>query len=205
MTDAFLNNLERKRLIRADPITCARYYKHHADGFVNTCLIRCPEFVGEIVDSFHVYEFQKRGTAHRHGMLYVRDCLEYNNQDTAAVQQCLRFIDRIITCDSDHTDLINYPDVAVHQIHRCQINYCKRHNKNACRFRAPWPPMPATCILEPFDDSEKEKDTFKKNKANWETIQKKIVQCDHLLASFGQSKWHRHGVSPRPPSWLSYN
>ena len=45
VTDAFLENLtfiERKRLIRTDPITCARYHKHRADGFVHTCLIRCP-------------------------------------------------------------------------------------------------------------------------------------------------------------------
>ena len=65
------------------------------------------------------------------------------------------YYDKTISCSSDvpeeHKEYINY------QIHR-HSKYCHVGKLKHCRFSFPQPPMPYTCILEPFsaEDIEKE-------------------------------------------------
>ena len=65
------------------------------------------------------------------------------------------YFDKIILCSSDvpeeHKEYINY------QRHG-HSKYCHVDKLKHCRFSFPQPPMPYTCILEPFlaEDIEKE-------------------------------------------------
>ena len=61
------------RLIRLDPITCARYFNRKIEVFTKTVLKECKDVIGGMTDYFQVVEFPQRGSPHVHMMAYIDD------------------------------------------------------------------------------------------------------------------------------------
>lgn len=89
-------------LVRDDPVTSARYWDYLCRGFIDDILKRYKDIMGGFTDSYDVYESQKRGTFHSHGLYWQegapiyspeteREFLDYHDQYI-----CCRFVQNAI-------------------------------------------------------------------------------------------------------------
>ena len=79
-----LTREQRAELIRNDPVTTARYYKHRMDALFNFMIKHGPNlFGGELVHHCFVEEFQKRGTPHRHALFWFKGAPIYKDDNDA--------------------------------------------------------------------------------------------------------------------------
>ena len=134
-------------LIQADPVTCARYYKHHMDALFVLMRGRGERlFGGKVPYSCSVDEFQKRGTPHRHAVLWVEGGPRVNKAPDEAVEQ---FYGKLrSTASSGLSDFL-----VMAQRHRCRKVYCLSKGRG-CRFKAPWFPLPRARLIRPFAEGE---------------------------------------------------
>ena len=85
-----------RRLIRSDPITCARYYVHRFEA-LKTLLKADPSILGPLADYFFVTEFQNRGSQHDHGLLWIKNAPTFGKDMDESI---VAFVDQYITTDS---------------------------------------------------------------------------------------------------------
>ena len=137
---------QKSKLIKSDPVTCARYFDHRFHKFFANVLCHKSNPVGSIEDYFYRIEFQQRGSPHVHMLLWIRGAPNPHEDSDEKVTQ---FIDEYITCDKQDADdyLINY------QTHR-HAKTCMKKNKQICRFNFPIPPMPRTLVLAPLEEDD---------------------------------------------------
>ena len=102
--------------------------------------------IGRIADYFGRIEFQSRGSAHCHMLIWIENVPIYgiNKDDEVAV-----FHDKYITCSAEMTPLTSL------QIHKQTRTCCKMGRAALCRFNYPLPPMPETKILEPLQNGSR--------------------------------------------------
>eukprot|EP00884_Botryococcus_braunii_P019034 jgi/Botrbrau1/5814/Bobra.0155s0036.1 len=109
------------------------------------------DVLGEVTDRAHVEEAQKRGTPHRHSLLWVKDSPKFDKDDPTKDAACEDFIDQYIT-----TDLLSLPEhLRTLHTHVCARGKCL-NKKGDCRFNAPWYPMRRSRILRSLDLPEDE-------------------------------------------------
>ena len=137
---------EKCRLIRSDPITCARYFDQKFNMFMKTVLKSSLMPIGEVAEYFGRIEFQSRGSAHVHMLIWIKNAPVYG-KDTD--EDVIAFHDRYITCNSDCTELTCL------QTHKHSRTCRKRGAVASCRFNYPLPPMPSTKILQPLPPNER--------------------------------------------------
>lgn len=145
---------DRCKLIKMDPITCARYFEHRVHVLIHQVLLKSPNSpLGEIVDYFYRVEFQQRGSPHIHMLAWVKSAPSLDNN---SMEEIVTFVDKHVTCKNDQTmpDLVNY------QTHR-HARTCQKKGKDICRFNFPLPPMKETCILLPLEETHPKKDFAK--------------------------------------------
>ena len=135
---------EKCKLIKSDPVTCARYFDHRVQVFIRHVLKDKSSPIGVIEDLWYRVEFQQRGSPHIHMVVWVNDAPVHGRSRDSEIAS---FVARYVTCKKDTTipDLINY------QTHR-HASTCKKKGKNVCRFNFPLFPMPETLILYPLQD-----------------------------------------------------
>ena len=168
-----INNFDvRAKLIREDPITCARYFLHRRRALFNNLLLGGRMVLGEIEDYFGVVEFQYRGSPHCHFLVWVKDPPkvdpEKKNYDTVR-----NFVDNFVSTDADALD----PDLAKVQTHR-HTKRCGQHSRKQkivsllrnCSFGFPAPPLLKTTVFTPLHEGTDQhvKEAAKKN---WIKIQ----------------------------------
>ena len=66
---------QKSDLIQNYPVTCAMSFEHMVQLFIEYVLKSNLMPTGEMVDLFHRVEFQKRGSPHIHGLLWVSSCI----------------------------------------------------------------------------------------------------------------------------------
>lgn len=159
---------EKCRLIKSDPVTCARYFEYRVQKFLSTIMMGPCKPLGDIKDYFYRVEFQQRGSPHIHMVSWVYNAPDIANDTHDAIQQ---FIDQHLTCanDPEIPDLVNY------QTHR-HSRTCRKKGKSICRFNYPIPPMLETKILVPLDKNQENiTPTFiAESKNRYEKICKKL-------------------------------
>jgi hypothetical protein len=102
--------------------------------------------LGDVTDRAHVEEAQKRGTPHRHSLLWVKDNPKFDRDDPSKDGACEAFIDQYIT-----TDLTSLPEhLRTLHTHVCARGKCLNKNEK-CRFNAPWYPMRRSRILRSLE------------------------------------------------------
>lgn len=97
-TDAELQAItaeEASELVRDDPVTSAREWDYLCRSFVDKLLKKCTDLVGGVSDSYDVYESQKRGTFHSHGLYWVDGAPVYTPDTEEAY---LNWMDKYVSC-----------------------------------------------------------------------------------------------------------
>ena len=137
---------EKCKLIKADPVTCARYFDYRFQRFFHQVLNHPTQPIGEVVDFFYRIEFQQRGSPHVHMLLWIKNA---PTAESNSNEEISHFVDKYMTCKKDLVDsyLINY------QTHR-HARTCMKKNKPVCRFNFPIPPMPCTTVLCPLEEKD---------------------------------------------------
>ncbi|XP_076081637.1 uncharacterized protein LOC143052478 [Mytilus galloprovincialis] len=140
---------EKCRLIKSDPVTCARYFDYRVQKFFKDILMdELVKPLGEVTDYFYRVEFQQRGSPHIHMVLWVKNAPDISNDQDERIEQ---FID-------DHITRLKQPDLInllAYQTHR-HARTCRKKGKSICRFNFPQPPMSKTRILQPMSAGERE-------------------------------------------------
>jgi exonuclease III len=165
-------------LIRKDPVTCSRYYRHRINALKHLICHDATLF-GKVVDFYFVTEFQNRGSEHEHGLLWVEDAPIYGRDNNSEIEN---FLDKYITCDTDHLD----PALAKFHRHH-HTRSCKKRRNSHCRYNFPMPPMKNTTVLEPISSldnalADKSRSLFtsldKKNYDSEMTFEDFLVEMD---------------------------
>ena len=159
---------DKNRLIAADPVTCARYYRNRMDAFRTQMLENCPEAMGGLVDFFLRDEFQQRGSPHSHGLAWVDNAPIYGVDSDEDV---IAFIDKHVSAQKD-----GLPHNMVFMQEHRHTKYCQKCNKLECRFSFPRPPLPRTMILKPFHENEMTEHQLEVCKRNWTTIYEYLAE-----------------------------
>jgi Helitron helicase-like domain at N-terminus len=142
--------MEKARLIRTDPITCALYFDHRFKELVKTWNSDDGPFKSyRIVRHYYRIEFQHRGSPHVHMILWLDDAPQYRTDNPDSNKNIVDFIDSIITTNGSDLQIV---ELIKYQFHKC-TKTCQRkvNRKEQCRFGAPFLPFDETRILEPFD------------------------------------------------------
>lgn len=167
-------------LIRADPISVARYYEYRMRHFFDNMVLNCPDLLGRVTDYVWVEEFQKRGTPHRHALVqhvWIEGAPRYHVSSDA---DYIAFFQRIISCSCDTL----LPEFQRLQRHKCSKKYCIRCHGYTCRFVYPWFPIDVATIIKPHDQPTSPDDILllKAHKKNLETVRKKLAELDEKLS-----------------------
>jgi hypothetical protein len=88
-------------LIRKDPVTRNRYYRHTINA-IKQLICHDEIFFGKVLDYYFVIEFQNRGSEHEHGLLWIEDTPIYGKNSNSEIEN---FLNKYITCNTDHLDL----------------------------------------------------------------------------------------------------
>ena len=97
---------------------------------------------GKVSDFFYHVEFQKCGSPHICGFLWVKDAP--NVCEATDVEIC-DYVDSCMSCNGDVPE-DDKPFIKL-QLHK-HSRSCHKGTKGICRFGAPWPPMRQTKILD---------------------------------------------------------
>jgi len=128
-------------LVRKDPVTCTRYYRHKTNA-LKQLICQDSTFFGKILDYYFVTEFQNRGSAHEHALIWIENAPVYGINSNLEIEN---FSDNYITCSTNHLD----PELTkIHEHHHTKR--CKKRKASQCRYKFPMLPMKRTRILEPI-------------------------------------------------------
>lgn len=187
-----LDFMEKARLIRSDPVTCALYFEHRFKELKKTWYQKDGPLAGyEIAHLYYRIEFQHRGSPHVHMVIWLKNAPQYDPNDDTCEERITTFIDSIATTSLDEKDLEGIEDVIKYQYHKCTAS-CKKiiHGKVKCRFNAPFAPMDKTRILHPIpeeyeltkEESKKMRDVLQKMNELLENEGSLLVSFDDFLA-----------------------
>jgi len=163
-TDQELKDMDwesRTRLVRADPVTCARFFDNRLQLFLNHVLKSDLHPIGRIKDSFVRIEFQQRGSPHAHIMFWIHDAPKV---DHSSPEEVTVFIDQHVSCSSKVDE--EAASLFELQQHR-HSKTCRKKQKAICRFGFPKPPMARTFVLEPLSSAENQE-----AKVNYQKVEK---------------------------------
>lgn len=132
---------EKCELLGSDPIVTAMCYRKRVESLFNNVIDKT-KILGTITDRLHVEEAQKRGTPHRHSLLYEATAPKFNPKDPDKDAAIEDFCDKYITTDVDVLE----PELQCLQQHTCCRGKCLKKN-GECRFAAPWFPMEKSRVL----------------------------------------------------------
>ena len=168
-------------LVAAHPAAASRYFNHRLQKFMQLIITGPHSPLGKVADFFYRVEFQKRGSPHIHGFLWIENA---PNIRTATDEEICAYVDSCISVSSDP------PQEQVKLQTHSHSRTCKRmqHGKPTCQFGAPWPPMPETRIIHPFqEDTEVDRE---KMQAQFNDIMKKLKQLPTEVETF--KDWLTH-------------
>jgi len=137
------------RLVRSDPVTCARFFDHRLQQFLNYVLNSKLHPIGRIKDSFVRIEFQQHGSPHAHIMFWIHQAPKLNE---SSPEEVAFFVDEHVSWSSQGDEVASFVELQQHR----HSKTCRKKHKAVCRFRFPKPPMVRTCFLEPLSSAQNE-------------------------------------------------
>ena len=128
-------------------LPCSRYIRHRVQQFIKFIITGKHSPFIQVLDFVHRVDFQKRGSPHIHGLLWIHNAPKFG---TSPDEDVCKYVDSCISCSTDVTD--SEKEFLKLQIHR-HSHTCKKiiRGKTICRFGVPWPPMKETQILYPLE------------------------------------------------------
>ncbi|XP_050307506.1 uncharacterized protein LOC126744192 [Anthonomus grandis grandis] len=152
--------LEKTRLIRTDPITCARYFDYRFKLlFKHMKSQNGPFKQNPIEHHYYRIEFQHRGSPHVHGLLWLSNAPKFQ-ETPESFKECAEFANRYITCNSDLESVRDIIQFNTHHHSKSCQKEVRGHK--VCRYSIPYLPMDKSVILTPIKiDKTKEADLRK--------------------------------------------
>ncbi len=98
---------------------------------------KCSLF-GQVLDFVHRVEFQKRGSPHIHGLLWIHNAPKFG---TSPDEDVCKYVDSCISCSTDVTD--SEKKFLKLQIHR-HSRTCKKNNKGKAS-------LPVWCAMARYE------------------------------------------------------
>jgi hypothetical protein len=151
------------RLVRSDPVTCARHFDYQLRHFIYGFLMDEAAPIGIVQDWFYRVEMQNRGSCHAHFIIWIVDAPKYG---VAKDEEVTRFIDRYVSCQKPAID-DPLRELVDRQVHR-HSKACQTR-RGFCRFHYPQPPMLKTSILKPL---ESDAEGAARAKSTWRKLYK---------------------------------
>ena len=132
--------------VSSHPAACSRYFHHRIQKFFKYIIMGPHSPFGRVMDYAHRTEFQKLGSPHIHGLLWVDNAPKF---DISSDKEICKYIDSCISCSLAVRE--EEKKIVKLQIHK-HSRTCKKmvKRKPTCRFGVPWPPMQETRILYPL-------------------------------------------------------
>ena len=132
--------------VSSHPAACSRYFHHRVQKFFKYIIMGPHSPFGNVTDYAHRTEFQKRGSPHIHGLLWIDNAPKFS---ISSDKEICEYIDSCISCSFDVLE--EEKQFVKLQIHK-HSRTCKKMVKRTatCRFGVPWPPMQETQILYPL-------------------------------------------------------
>jgi len=167
---------EKARLIKTDPVTCARYFDYRYREVLK--LLKRPGgiFGSNFITTYYWrVEIKQRGS--HSCSRYVLSEVDFNNEEY--MSSVIAFIGQFVTVDVTNTDLAPYVKYQKHKHgHSCLK---KVRGQSVCRFGIPYPPMPQTEILKPLPE---ETQNFSLHHENFKKIRSFLLrdQSDELIS-----------------------
>lgn len=122
---------EKARLVKNDPVTCARYFDYRMRQFFNLLKDKNSIFREHTLIDFYVRtEFQKRGSPHCHCLLWLENSPTYSSDNPEGNLEVIKFVDRFLSC-AKHPELEKLGLISL-QTHKHTFT-CKT-GKKRCRF-----------------------------------------------------------------------
>ena len=132
--------------VSSHPAACSRYFHHRIQKFFKYIIMGPHSPFGKVIDYAHRTEFQKQGSPHIHGLLWVDNAPKFG---TSSDREICKYIDSCISCSlAVREDDKPFVKLQIHKHSRTCKKMVKR--KPICRFGVPWPPMKETRILYPL-------------------------------------------------------
>lgn len=137
---------EKSKLVKQDPVTCARFFDNRVQLFINTFLKSPHNPLGVVTDLFRRVEFQNRGSPHIHMLVWTSDAPKHKENSEEEIEA---YVDKYVTCglQENNPQMKQLVELQVHK----HSKTCKKGGKSVCRFGFPLPPLPKTMLLEPLD------------------------------------------------------
>ncbi|XP_061190195.1 uncharacterized protein LOC133198054 [Saccostrea echinata] len=141
-----LNWNEKSKLVKQDPVTCARFFDNRVQLFINTVLKSPHNPLGVVTDVFRRVEFQNRGSPHIHMLVWTSDAPKHKENSNEEIEA---YVDKYVTCSlqENNPQMEQLVELQVHK----HSKTCKKGGRSVCRFGFPLPPLPKTMLLEPLD------------------------------------------------------
>ncbi|XP_062614791.1 uncharacterized protein LOC134276564 [Saccostrea cucullata] len=141
-----LNWSDKSKLVKQDPVTCARFFDNRVQLFINTVLKSPHNPLGVVTDVFRRVEFQNRGSPHIHMLVWTSDAPKHKENSNEEIEA---YVDKYVTCglQENNSQMKCLVELQVHK----HSKTCKKGGKSVCRFGFPLPPLPKTMLLEPLD------------------------------------------------------
>ena len=142
---AALSYEEKATMIRNDPVLVSRHFDHRLKAFFRDILIQSST-LGKVKDYFYRCEFQQRGSAHAHTLIWLEDGPDMKTAEKADIEA---FFGSKISGQLPPVGDDMYPLVDRLQHHSHSVACRKGKKKDTCRFKFPRPPSDRTMLAEP--------------------------------------------------------
>lgn len=182
-----LDRYKRAYLVAEDPVTCAIYFNKLVRTIMSILSAKKsynPFGKHRVVDYFIRIEFQQRGSAHAHTLLWLE------NSPREDLSEDMPLTVQLITdlCSVDKNDLED-PGMIENQTHAHTFT-CTKRGEQHCRFNIPYWPMFRTRVLVPLSKEDSRRERLKeKAKSAREKLETKTynsiqafisdINCNH--------------------------
>ncbi|XP_042149867.1 uncharacterized protein LOC121837984, partial [Ixodes scapularis] len=184
-----MNSIYRAQLVNDDPVVCAIYFDRLVRVILNILRnTRVSPFRPYIVvDYFKRIEFQHRGSAHAHILLWLHNAP--NEELSMLMPQTLEIANVLLSIDNG---CLKRERTQVHQ----HTHTCYKHNTTRCRFNAPFMPIDECMVVVPFPtvDNEAQKKKIENLLNKYEAMHQALETTNYdSIEQF----WEHHGVADK--------
>ncbi|XP_042150314.1 uncharacterized protein LOC120844489 [Ixodes scapularis] len=184
-----MNSIYRAQLVNDDPVVCAIYFDRLVRVILNILRnTRVSPFRPYIVvDYFKRIEFQHRGSAHAHILLWLHNAP--NEELSMLMPQTLEMGNVLLSIDNG---CLKRERTQVHQ----HTHTCYKHNTTRCRFNAPFMPVDECMVVMPFPtvDNEAQKKKIESLRNKYEAMHQALETTNYdSMEQF----WEHHGVADK--------
>ncbi|KAM7313248.1 uncharacterized protein ISCGN_003126 [Ixodes scapularis] len=184
-----MNSIYRAQLVNDDPVVCAIYFDRLVRVILNILRnTRVSPFRPYIVvDYFKRIEFQHRGSAHAHILLWLHNAP--NEELSMLMPQTLEMANVLLSIDNG---CLKRERTQVHQ----HTHTCYKHNTTRCRFNAPFMPVDECMVVMPFPtvDNEAQKKKIESLLNKYEAMHQALETTNYdSMEQF----WEHHGVADK--------